>query len=71
MESTGNSLQAHIEALDAISEAIHSEFQGPGAAARLEQFDAHLATVKMVAGTLYEESERMTVNGRDNYREAQ
>lgn len=42
--------------LDDLSKEMHD--QHPDNRARLEQFDAHLATVAMVVDHLYEEAER-------------
>ena len=46
--------QEMIEALDQMREALRQRF--PGAAARLEQLDSHLATVKMVIGHIFGEA---------------
>lgn len=46
-------------ALDQVQDALHKEFKGDAARARLEQFDSHLASARMVIGHLFEESLRM------------
>lgn len=44
-----------LSALDELSKQLHEEF--PDAGPRLEQFDAHLATVRMVVEHIYDEAE--------------
>lgn len=56
MERSPEALKA---ALESVKQALHEEFTGNGAAARLDQFDAHMATCMMVIDHIFEESVRM------------
>lgn len=55
MAKTPTSRQDKLAVLDELSTQLHDEF--PDARARLEQFDAHLATVRMVVDHIYDEAE--------------
>ena len=47
-----------LAALDKVKAAMHEQY--PDNTARLEQLDAHIATVAMVVDHLFDEAERMS-----------
>lgn len=55
-EAAPNDAKSVTDAIDGIAADLHSKFSGN--AGRLEQLDAHLATVKMVIEHLYDEDAR-------------
>lgn len=68
-DNTGTQLESLKSSLQDVSDQLHSEFQGPGAAARLEQFDAHMGTLLMTIDHIFDEADRMRgPKGEDIYR---
>jgi hypothetical protein len=47
-----------LAGLDALQSEAHEQFTYEGSAARLEQLDAHMATVRMIVGHLFDEADR-------------
>ncbi len=46
--------------LDKLKTAMHNQFDYPGSAERLAQFDSHLATVAMVIDHIFDEAGKVS-----------